>query len=76
LDKVAGHSTDEHWNPKWIEGESIVRKLLSLKNLAMYWNNNEEFLKFSTTDEAGKKLYSMVSYFNLILFIDRFSDQE
>lgn len=60
IEKVSGQSTDHSWNPKWLENETIVHKLLSLKNLALYWNPSEPFLKFKTSSEAAEALQKLV----------------
>ena len=60
IEKISGTTTDKDWNNKWIENSTIIHKLLQLSNLSVYWNPNDPFLKFKTTEEAAKLLDNLI----------------
>jgi len=63
LEHIHAQSTDEWWKPTFLNvGQEVVHKLITLKNLAVYWNTgaNSKFLKFKNVDELGLLLDSLI----------------
>jgi len=60
LESISGRSTDKFWNAKWLEDVTIIHKLVSLRNLSLYWNMNEPFVKFSNAQELGEALKNLI----------------
>jgi len=62
LEEVSAVSADERWKPAFLTQEhKLIHKLVSLKNLALYWNPNEPPLKFETVAEMARLLEKLIS---------------
>ncbi len=51
LENLSGKSTDLDWIAQWVENVTVVHKLVSLKNFAVYWNPNDKFLEVTLLTE-------------------------
>eukprot|EP01117_Protostelium_nocturnum_P009173 TRINITY_DN3284_c0_g1_i3.p1 TRINITY_DN3284_c0_g1~~TRINITY_DN3284_c0_g1_i3.p1 ORF type:complete len:3093 (+),score=888.87 TRINITY_DN3284_c0_g1_i3:80-9358(+) len=60
LESISGFSTDRFWNQKFVEDVTIIHKLISLRNLSVYWDTKEPFLKFKNSQELGELLKKLI----------------
>lgn len=61
LEHLSAQSTNEEWNPVFLMSEhKLIYKLVSLKNLSIYWNSSEERLKFESLNEMSQLLNNMI----------------
>ena len=59
LEEIHAETTDENWQSSFLSstvGATIVHKLVSLKNLAMYWNSGVKPSQFKSDDHMRKKM--------------------
>lgn len=63
LEQIHAETTDEDWEPSFVSsnvGSQIVHKLVSLKNLAIYWNSSVYPSSFSSNEKMKTKMAEWV----------------
>lgn len=66
LDGLHAQSCDSNWNATFLSvGDSIMRKLVDLRNLAIYWNTSvgsdgTKFVSYANVEEMAAALDSLV----------------
>ncbi|ANB14494.1 membrane morphogenesis protein VPS13 [Sugiyamaella lignohabitans] len=57
LEELSALSTDDEWNPKFIQSIThVTRKLAKLNSLAIYWNTDSDSIRRTSDDESGEKM--------------------
>ena len=63
LEHLHAHSTNDDWEETFLKGShQFVHKLVSLKNVAMYWNPRGDFLDYTSQQEMGEAMLRLVSW--------------
>jgi hypothetical protein len=61
LEHLHAQSTDRNWKPMIADQtEPLIYKLITLKNLAAYWNPFDSFLQYSSIQEMRELMEILV----------------
>ena len=61
MEHLHAHSTDDSWDETFIKGpHQFVHKLVTLKNVAVYWNPRGDFLDYTSLSEMGEAMKKLV----------------
>lgn len=65
LEHLSAVSANDNWIPTFLNSDhTIIHKLITLKNLAVYWNPDEQLEPYDTTKSVSDRLSEMVTIFH------------